>query len=141
MPAHLSCAQVAGHDHQGVAEVNNAAVAVCQAAVLQYLKENVEHVRVSLLYFVEEDYPEGMPSHGLRELPRLIVAHVARRRSHQPGHRVLLHVLRHVDTHHVLFVVKQELGQRAGQLRFANARWPQENEAADGPFGVLQAGA
>ena len=72
--------------------------------------------------------------------PALVVADVARRRADQPGDGVLLHVLAHVDAHHRLLVVEQELGQRPGQLGLAHAGRAQEDEAADGPVGVLQAG-
>ena len=53
----------------------------------------------------------------------------------------LLHVLAHVDAHHRLLVVEQELGERPGELGLADAGGPEEHERADRPVGVGQAGA
>src|SRR3954465_15583422 len=54
---------------------------------------------------------------GLRERAALVVADVAGRRADEPGHGVLLHVLRHVDADHRVLVPEQELGERPRQLR------------------------
>ena len=54
---------------------------------------------------------------------------------------MLLHVLRHVDADDRRFGVEEDLRQRLGQLRFAHARRPKENEAADRPAWVLDATA
>ncbi len=54
---------------------------------------------------------------------------------------VLLLVLGHVDADHGALVVEERLGQRPGQLGLADAGGPEEDEAADGPVGILQAGA
>ena len=54
---------------------------------------------------------------------------------------MLLLVLRHIDADHGALIVEQELGQRAGQLGFADAGGPKEHETADGPVGILQSGA
>ena len=54
---------------------------------------------------------------------------------------MLLHVLGHVDAHHGLLVIEEELCQRARQFGFADAGWPQEDEACQWSMGVLQSGA
>ena len=54
---------------------------------------------------------------------------------------MLLHVLGHVDAHHVLLVVEEVFGQRASQLRLAHSGRSQKDEAADGPLRVLEPGA
>ena len=48
---------------------------------------------------------------------------------------MLLHVLAHVDAHHGLLVVEEELGQRARGFGFAHARRSEENETE--PIGPL----
>src|ERR671921_740840 len=60
------------------------------------------------------------------------------RRPSEPGHGVLLHVLRHVDAHHRVLVAEQELGERPGQLRLAHARRAQEDEGAGRALGGLE---
>ena len=54
--AHLVlAAQVARHQDERLREVDRAALAVGQAAVVEQLQQHVEHVRVRLLDLVEED--------------------------------------------------------------------------------------
>ena len=139
-PAELGGAQVAGEDEHRIAEVHRASVAIREASVVQHLEQDVEHLRVGLLDLVEEDHAEGAAAHGLRQLAALVVAHVARRRSNESGSGVLLHVLGHVDAHHGIFIVEEEVRQGACQLGLSDARGSQKHEGADGPFGVLETG-
>ena len=132
---------VRGHDHHGVLEVHRAALAVGQPAVVQHLQQHVEDLGVRLLDLVEQHHGVRPAAHGLGELAALLVADVAGRRADQPRHRVLLHVLAHVDADHRLLGVEQELRQRPGQLGLADAGGPEEQERADRAVGVLQAGA
>ena len=78
----------------------------------------------------------GRPPHRLGELAALLVADVAGRRADQPGDRVLLAVLAHVDADHRPLVVEQEVGQRLGQLGLADAGRAEEEEGAGGAVGV-----
>ena len=82
----------------------------------------------------------GPAPHRLGELAALVVADVAGRRADEAGHRVLLHVLAHVDADHGPLVVEEELGQRPGQLGLADAGRPEEQERADRPVRVGEAG-
>ena len=94
-----------------------------------------------LLDLVEEHHGVGAAAHRLGELPALLEAHVARRRADEPRHGVLLHVLRHVDAHHRVLVVEEELRERTGRLRLADAGGSEEDERADRPVRILQPGA
>ena len=136
-----SAAEVRGHDDQRVLEVDRAALAVGQAAVVEHLQQHVEHVRMRLLDLVEQHDLIGPAPHGFGQRAAFLVADIARRRADQPGDGVLLHVFRHVDAHHRVLVVEQERRQRLGQLGLADARGPEEHERADRPVRVLQAGA
>src|SRR3954453_8798263 len=77
----------------------------------------------------------------LCQLAALAVADVAGGRADEPGHGVLLHVLRHVDPDHRLLVAEEELGERAGELGLADAGRAGEPEGAGRTLRVLQAGA
>ena len=121
-------ADVAGHDDDGVAEVDRAALAIGKPPIIEYLQENVEDIRVGLLDFVEQHHAVRLAPDGLAELSTLLVADVARRRADEPRNGVFLHVLAHVDADHRRFVVEQKLGQCAGELGLADAGWPHENE-------------
>src|SRR5690606_39517747 len=46
---------------------------------------------------VEEHHRVGPAPHLLRQLPAFLVAHIAGRRTDEPGHGVALHVLGHVQ--------------------------------------------
>ena len=87
-----------------------------------------------LLDFVEQHHGIRSPPYGFRELAAFVVADISRRRADQPGHRVLLLVLRHIDANHRVLVVEQELRERARKFGFADARRTQEDEAADRPL-------
>ena len=114
-------AEIRGHDDERVAEVDGAALAVGEPAVVEHLEEHVEHVGVRLLDLVEQDDLIGAPAHGLGERAALFIADIAGRRADQPGDRVLLHIFRHVDADHGVLVVEQEFGERAGELGLADA--------------------
>ena len=125
--------EVAGHQHQRLGEVHRAALAVGEAAVVQQLQQRVEHVGVGLLDLVEQQHAVRAPAHGLGEGAALVVADVAGGCADEPGHRVLLLVLAHVQADHGALVVEQELGRGAGQLGLADARRADEQEGAHGP--------
>ena len=94
-----------------------------------------------LLDLVEQEHGVRAAAHGLGQLPAFLVADVAGRRADEPGDRVPLLVLGHVEPHHRPLVVEHELGERAGELGLADAGRAEEDERADRPVGVLEAGA
>ena len=95
---------------------------------------------MGLLDLIEEDHGIGLSPDSLGQLTALLVAHIAGRRTDQSGYRILLHVLRHIDTHHGIFIIKEVLGQRLGELCLADAGRSHEEEGADGLGGILDAG-
>ena len=139
-PGNLS-AEVAGHYNDSVAEINDPPVAVGQPPVLQDLEQHIEYVGVRLFDFVEQHHPVGAPPHRFGELAALVVADIAGGSADQPRNRMPLHILRHIQAHHIGFVVKQKLRQRPRQFGLAHAGRPQEYETADGPARVAKAGA
>ena len=134
-------AEVRRHDDDDVLEVDRAPLAVGQAAVVEQLQQHVEHLGMRLLDLVEQHDRVGPPPDRLGELAGLVVADVSGRRADHPRDGVLLLVLRHVDPDHRVLVVEQEFGERARQLGLADAGRAQEDEAAERPIRILQAGA
>src|SRR5579883_74487 len=134
-------ADVAGHDDDGVLEIDRAALPVRQAAIVQHLQQDVEDIGRGLLDLIQQDDAVGVAAHGLSELAALFIADIAGRRADQPRDAVLLHVLRHVDADDGLLVIEEELGEGAGRLGLAHAGRPQEEEAGQRAVGVLQPGA
>src|ERR1700733_3153726 len=45
---------------------------------------------------------------------------------------MLFHALRHIETHQRFFAAEKEFGEPARNFCFANAGWPEEQEASDG---------
>ena len=143
-PANLwitSLAEVRRHDDHGVAEVDGAALAIREAAVVEHLQQNVEHIRMRLLDFVEQDHGIRTAAHGFGELTAFVISHVSRRRADEPRDGVFLHELGHVDAHHRLFGVEQELGQRLAELGLADAGRAEEQERTIGPARIGETGA
>ena len=134
-------AQVRRQDQDRVAEVDRAALAVGQPAVVEHLQQHVEDLRMRLLDLVEQDHRVRAPAHGLGQLTALLVADVAGRGADEPRDGELLAVLAHVDAHHGLLVVEQELGERLRELGLADAGRAEEQERTGRPVGVGDAGA
>ena len=132
---------VRGHDDDRVLEVHPVAEAVGQMAVFEHLQQDVEDVRVRLLDLVEQHDRVGIPLHLLRELTALFVPDVSGRRANQLRHRVLLHVLGHVEADERVVAAEQEVGQRACELGLADTGRAQEDEAANRTIRVLRARA
>src|SRR5439155_7921658 len=124
-----------------VAEVDAAALAVGQPAVVEDLQEEVVDVGVPLLDLVEEDDRARLAPDLLGELAALLVADVAGRRADQAGDGVLLAVLRHVDADDRLLGPEEEFRQRARRLGLADAAGAEEEEGADRALDVAEAGA
>ena len=80
----LGAADVRRHDQHRVAEVDRAALAVGQPAVVEHLQQHVEHLGVRLLDLVEQDDRVRPPAHRLGQLAALVVADVARA-ARRPG--------------------------------------------------------
>ena len=121
-------ADVRGHDQNRVVEVHDPPGIVGEPAILQDLQQDVEHIGVGLLDLVEQDNPIGPATHRLGELAPLLVADVPRGRADETRDSVPLHVLRHVNPDHRVFVVEHELGKGLGELRLANTGRAKEDE-------------
>ena len=112
---------------------------VGDAAVVEDLQQDIEHIRVRLFDLVKQNDGIRSAAHGFGQLAALLVAHVSGRRTNQTRHGELLHILRHIDAHQILFIVKQRLCQRLGKLCLADAGRAKEQERAEGPVRVLDA--
>ena len=134
-------ADVRGHHHDRVGEVDGAALAVGQAAVVEELQQDVRHIGMRLLHLVEEHDAVRTTAHGLSQLAALVVADVSRRRADQARHRVLLHVLAHVDAHDRLLRVEQVVGERLAELGLADAGRAEEEKRPDRPVRLAEARA
>ena len=105
------------------------------------LQQHVVNFRVSFLELVKHHDRIGAAAQGFCELTCIVVADIARRRTHQSRRCMPFHKLGHVELDGGVFAAKHELGQRLGELGLADAGGAKENERADGPARILQPGA
>ena len=115
-------------------------MAIGQPAVVEDLQEHVAHIGVGLFHLIEEHYAVGPTPHRFSQPATLLIADIPRRRADQPGDRVLLHELAHVDADHGVGRIEEELRESLAQLGLAYARGPEEEERPDGARCFAQAG-
>mgnify|MGYP006928870100 CR=1 FL=1 len=118
----LAGAHVGRHDDDRVAEIDRATLGVGQTTFLEDLQQDVEHIGMRLLDFVEQHDRIRTLANGFGKLAAFVEAHIARRRTDQAAHAVLLHVFRHVIRDKRVFGAEQKLSERLGRLGFAHAR-------------------
>ena len=134
--AQLARAGVRRHDQDDLPEVRLAAVVVGQRRVIHHLQQDVEDVGMRLLDLVEQQHRVGMLADRVDQQPALLEADVSGRRADQPRHRVLLHVLAHVEADELVAEVQRELLR---QLGLADAGRTGEQEAAGRPIRLAEA--
>ena len=93
---------------------------------------------MGLLDLVEEHHGERLAADLLGQLAALLVPHVPRRGTEEPGDGVLLLVLGHVQRDQGVLVTEQELRERLGQLGLTHTGGPGEDERATRTARVLQ---
>src|SRR5262249_33928098 len=116
-------------------------LSIGQPSVLQHLEQHVKDLGMCLLNLVEEHHAVGASLDGLGELPRLIVADVAWRRTDQSCGVVMLHELGHINLNERILAAKERRGQGPCQLRFTNTSRPDEDKGTDGSARVPELGA
>jgi hypothetical protein len=104
-------AKVRGHDDHCVAEVYDAALAICKAAVIEDLEEECDKLPRGLFDLIDKDDAIWLAPHVLGELSSGIMPDVARWCADEPGDRMLLGVLATVDTNHGVGRVEQKGGE------------------------------
>ena len=82
-------------------------------------------------HFIKKYYRIRFAPYCLGQLAALVIAYISRRRSDQTRYGMLLHVLAHIDTHHIALIIKERIRQRFGELRLTYTGRPQEQERTD----------
>ena len=86
-----------------------------------------------LFQLVKQDDAVGLTADFLRQLPRLVVADVAGRRTDQLRDGVTFHIFRHIQPHEGIHGVKQLVCKRFDQFCLAYARGA-DKDKRDGMF-------
>ena len=95
----------------GIAEVNETAVAIGEASFVEHLQQEVEHVAVGLLNLVEQHDGVGVTTHTLRQLSTFLIAYIARRGTDEAGGVETLRILTHIDADQCLGTAEHLLSQ------------------------------
>ena len=122
---------VGGHDQNGVLEVHGLAGGIGDTTIVQYLKQDIEYIRMCLFHLIEENNRVRFSADCLGQLTTLIVADISRRCSDQAGYRMFLHVLTHIDTDHIVLIVEQCLSQGFRKLSLADTGRSKEQEGTN----------
>ena len=129
--------QIAGHDQDGVAEVDPPPLRVGEDPVVHHLEEDVEDITVGLLDLVEEDHRIRPVADGLGQLPGLLISDIARRGPDEAGDSEPLHVFGHVDPDQRLLIPEEELRQDLREVGLPHPCGAEEEEGGDRPLRVL----
>ncbi len=96
-PAHLLGSCIGRHDDDDVAKIGLAPIVVGQRTVVHDLQQQIEHLRMRLLDFVQQQHTVRILGDRLGHQPALVEADVPGRCTDQPRYRVPLHVFGHVE--------------------------------------------
>ena len=81
------------------------------------------------LDLVKQHHAVWLAAHFLRQLPGLVIAHIARRRTDQAADRVLFHEFRHIQTDKRVDRIEQLQRELLDKLCFAHTRGADEDKA------------
>ena len=84
------------------------------------MKQNIQHVRVSLFQLVEQNDGIGLAADLFRQLARLVIADIAGGRADELRDGVALHVFRHIQPDERIDGVEQLVCEALDQLRLAD---------------------
>ena len=70
---------IRGHDDDRIAKIHLTPLGICNMSVIQYLQENIEHIRMRFFNLVEQDHGVRMPAYLFAELPAFVMSHISRR--------------------------------------------------------------
>ena len=124
------CSGIGCHDNAGLFEINFSALRVGDMAIIKYLQQNVEHIRVSFLDLIEQDHTVRVAAHFFRELAAFLVANVSRRGTDQLGNAVFLHVFRHINADQGLLCTENCLGECFGKFCFSDTGRSKKQEGS-----------
>src|SRR5690606_21271022 len=137
----IAYTDVGSHDDNSVTEVYPSTEAVRKDTIIEYLQQDVEHIRVCLFDFVEEDDRVRFPAHLFGELSTLFVADVTWRRSDEARYGELLHILTHVDANQRVFFIEEVGSQNFREFRFTYTCRAEEYEGTNWFLRILQSHA
>ena len=120
---------IGGHDDDRVLKVHCPPLGIGDMSVVQDLQQDIHHVRMRLLDFVEENDGIGFAADLFGELAGLVVADIAGRRTDNAGDGELLHKLGHIQPDQALRAVEHVGGEPLDQFGLSDAGSPHKDKA------------
>ena len=114
----IVCSDIGGHNQDCILKVNGSALRIRNPSVIQHLQKHIKYVRMRLFDFIKQDNTVRLSSDCLGQLSALFISHISGRRSDKSGHRIFLHVLTHINPHHIVLIIKKCCCQRFCKLCF-----------------------
>src|SRR5271167_187322 len=134
-------ARVGGEKNERVLEIDQAALAVLHPPLVEYLEENLVHIGVRFLDFIEQHDAVGSTPHGLGQNTAFTVADITGRRALQGRDGVRLLKFAHVDRDDILLAAVQDFGQSQCRLGLSDTRGARQHEDADRLVGIIELGS
>ena len=100
----------------------------------------MKYIRVSFFNFIEKNDRIWLPSDFFGKLSALLISHISRGSSHQPGNRELFHIFAHIYPDQVIGSVKKEFCQYFCQLSLTYSGRTKENKCTNRLIGILKTG-
>ena len=109
---------IGSKDDNGILKIYSTPLGISDTAIIQYLQQYIKYIWMCLFYFIKEDNAVRFTAYSFCQLATFIIANITWRRSDKTSHRMLLHVLTHINTHHIGLIIEQCLCQCLCKLCF-----------------------
>ena len=83
---------------------------------------------MSFLNLIKQYNTVWFTTNSFCKLTAFFISYISRRSSDQTGYRIFLHVLAHIDSYHILLVIKQSRGQCFGKFCLTYTSRSEEQE-------------
>jgi len=86
---------------------------------------------MGFLNLIKQHHTIWPSSYCLSQLSTLVIANITGRGANQPSHRMLLHILTHINPYHSWLIIKQSSSQSLSRLGLTHTRWAQKQKASN----------
>mmetsp|Transcript_8673 Transcript_8673/g.17171 ORF Transcript_8673/g.17171 Transcript_8673/m.17171 type:complete len:240 (+) Transcript_8673:422-1141(+) len=122
---------IGGHDDDCVTEVHQSTLTISKATIVKHLKQHIENITVRLFNLIKKNHSVRTALYSFCKLATFFVTHIAWSSTNQARNRVLLHVLRHVNTNHAIRVIKELLSKSFDRLSLTYTSGSQEEKTGN----------
>ena len=133
-------ADIAGHDDNGIFEIDSPALRVRSDTVLKDLKKDIENIRMCFFNFIKQNDGIGTAADGFSQLSPLFVTDISRRRTDEAGNTEFFHIFGHINPDHGTLIIKEVLCKTFRKFGFTDTGGTEKDETGNRTVGVLKSG-